>query len=52
MLAAAYENGQQAIPPIKQEAQQAKTQAADDIEKVKEHVEPTPSTRLAEQTRR
>ena len=52
MLAAAYENGQQAMPQIKEDAQQAKTQAADDMEKVKEHVEPTPSTRPAEQARR
>ena len=29
------------MPQIKHEAQQAKTQTADDIEQVKEHAEPT-----------
>ena len=40
------------MPQIKHEAQQAKTQAADDIEKVKAQVEPTPSARPGEQTPR
>lgn len=40
MLAAAYASGQEALPQIKQDAQRAKEQAADDVEHIKEHAEP------------
>ena len=40
MLAAAYASGQEALPQIKQDAQRAKEQAADDVKHIKEYAEP------------